>query len=111
MTNHNLLQQKIPLGFTFSFPCKQIGLNHAVLAQWTKGFKCEGVEGEDVVRLLHEAIKRRGVGCVRCQIKSISHNIVASYVIDRIKELNFTISFSNINVTEYHGYFKVNQKS
>ena len=39
-----------------------MGLNHAILTQWTKGFKCEGVEGEDVVRLLHEAIKRRGVG-------------------------------------------------
>ena len=62
MNNHDLLNQKIPLGFTFSFPCKQMGLNHAVLTQWTKGFKCEGVEGEDVVRLLHEAIKRRGVG-------------------------------------------------
>lgn len=66
MKNHNLLDQKIPLGFTFSFPCKQMGLNHAVLTQWTKGFKCEGVEGEDVVRLLHEAIKRRGDLDVEC---------------------------------------------
>lgn len=65
MSNHDLLKEKIPLGFTFSFPCKQIGLNHAILTQWTKGFKCEGVEGEDVVRLLHEAIKRRGVSLVK----------------------------------------------
>nr|CCN27375.1 hexokinase [Crassostrea angulata] len=66
MSNHDLLKEKIPLGFTFSFPCKQIGLNHAILTQWTKGFKCEGVEGEDVVRLLHEAIKRRGDIDVEC---------------------------------------------
>ena len=29
------------------------------LAQWTKGFKCSGVESEDVVQLLKEAIGRQ----------------------------------------------------
>lgn len=51
----------LPLGFTFSFPCKQEGLTKARLAQWTKGFKCAGVEGRDVVELLKQAIARRGV--------------------------------------------------
>ena len=51
----------LPLGFTFSFPCKQEGLNIGRLLQWTKGFNCEGVVGENVVKLLHEAIDRRGV--------------------------------------------------
>ncbi|XP_050731247.1 hexokinase type 2-like isoform X2 [Eriocheir sinensis] len=50
----------LPLGFTFSFPCKQEGLTKARLAQWTKGFKCAGVEGRDVVELLKQAIARRG---------------------------------------------------
>ncbi|XP_057365081.1 hexokinase type 2-like isoform X1 [Daphnia carinata] len=50
----------LPLGFTFSFPCSQEGLTKARLATWTKGFKCSGVEGEDVVKLLQEAIARRG---------------------------------------------------
>jgi hexokinase len=44
--------EKLPLGFTFSFPCSQEGLTKARLTTWTKGFKCAGVEGEDVVRLL-----------------------------------------------------------
>lgn len=66
MKDHKLMDKKLPLGFTFSFPCKQIGLDKAILAQWTKGFKCEGVEGEDVVRLLHEAIQRRGDIDVEC---------------------------------------------
>merc|ERR1711971_81264 len=52
MKVHDLLDKKIPLGFTFSFPCKQAGLNKAILTQWTKGFKCEGVEGNDIVQLL-----------------------------------------------------------
>ena len=53
--------EKLPLGFTFSFPLRQEGLTKAKLVTWTKGFKCSGVEGEDVVKLLQEAIARRGV--------------------------------------------------
>jgi hexokinase len=51
---------KLPLGFTFSFPCKQEGLASARLTGWTKGFKCSGVEGEDVGELLQAAMSRRG---------------------------------------------------
>ena len=54
--------EKLPLGFTFSFPCKQEGLAKARLSKWTKGFRCEGVVGEDLCILLHEALKRKGVG-------------------------------------------------
>ena len=50
----------LPLGFTFSFPCKQEGLAIGKLTNWTKGFKCAGVEGKDVVLLLKEALARRG---------------------------------------------------
>jgi hexokinase len=56
-----VIQYRIPLGFTFSFPCKQEGLNSARLVSWTKGFKCSGVEGQDVVQLLKDAIDRRNV--------------------------------------------------
>lgn len=57
---HNLQNEHLPLGFTFSFPCVQLGLTKAKLVSWTKGFKCDGVVNEDVVRLLKEAIARRG---------------------------------------------------
>ncbi len=53
-----------PLGFTFSFPCTQKGLASATLVTWTKGFDCDGVVGEDVVRLLQDAINRRGVSFI-----------------------------------------------
>ena len=39
-------QEVLPLGFTFSFPCRQKGLAVGELISWTKGFKCSGVEGE-----------------------------------------------------------------
>ncbi|XP_038071036.1 hexokinase-2-like isoform X2 [Patiria miniata] len=51
----------LPLGFTFSFPCKQNGLASAELVQWTKGFSASGVEGKDVVVLLKEACARKKV--------------------------------------------------
>ncbi|MCL4131805.1 UNVERIFIED_CONTAM: hypothetical protein GTU68_022926, partial [Idotea baltica] len=55
-----LHDELLPLGFTFSFPCKQEGLTKARLACWTKGFKCSDVEGNDVVDMLQAAIARRG---------------------------------------------------
>ena len=57
---HRLDDAHLPLGFTFSFPCIQLGLTKALLVRWTKGFQCSGVEQEDVCRLLKEAIARRG---------------------------------------------------
>lgn len=60
VNEHALNEQHLPLGFTFSFPCIQLGLTKALLTRWTKGFRCAGVEQEDVGRLLKEAIARRG---------------------------------------------------
>jgi len=59
MIEHQLLNNiRYKLGFTFSFPTIQHGLNSADLANWTKGYVCSGVEGEDVGRLLNESIAR-----------------------------------------------------
>ena len=60
MKEHGVQVEKLPLGFTFSFPCKQEGLTKGRLVKWTKGFNCSGVQGEDVVKLLQDAIRRRG---------------------------------------------------
>lgn len=54
----NLHDEHLPLGFTFSFPTRQEGLTRGILTQWTKGFDCSGVVGQDVVTLLKEAIDR-----------------------------------------------------
>ncbi|XP_018578064.1 hexokinase type 2 isoform X2 [Anoplophora glabripennis] len=52
--------QRLPLGFTFSFPLAQKGLTKGILERWTKGFNCSNVVGNDVVQMLNEAIDRRG---------------------------------------------------
>ncbi|KAM8742120.1 hexokinase-2-like isoform 1-T2 [Acanthopagrus schlegelii] len=60
LVSQDLKGHTLPLGFTFSFPCEQKEIDKSILIRWTKGFKCSGVEGEDVVKLLKEAIQRRG---------------------------------------------------
>ncbi|XP_069773828.1 hexokinase-2 isoform X2 [Narcine bancroftii] len=60
MDELDIKTKKLPLGFTFSFPCQQTKLDESILVNWTKGFKASGVEGRDVVDLLRKAIQRRG---------------------------------------------------
>lgn len=50
---------KLPLGFTFSFPATQDYIDHGVLQRWTKGFDIDGVEGKDVVPLFEAALEER----------------------------------------------------
>nr|XP_033799120.1 hexokinase HKDC1-like isoform X3 [Geotrypetes seraphini] len=58
MEAKKLKHKKLPVGATFSFPCKQTKLEEGVLLSWTKSFKARGVRGTDVVRSLHNAINK-----------------------------------------------------
>ena len=60
--DHDLIGKKIGLGFTFSFPTRQRGLDSAELVTWTKGFVCDGAVGNDVVKLMQDAIDWRKGG-------------------------------------------------
>nr|XP_012152917.1 PREDICTED: intraflagellar transport protein 88 homolog isoform X9 [Megachile rotundata] len=51
---------ELPLGFTFSFPMVQHSLDIGLLVTWTKTFNCPDVVNKDAVRLLREALDRRG---------------------------------------------------
>lgn len=44
------------LGFTFSFPIHQIGINRGTLMRWTKGFDIPDAVGQDVCVLLQREI-------------------------------------------------------
>ncbi|POR36908.1 Phosphotransferase [Tolypocladium paradoxum] len=46
------------LGFTFSFPVKQLGINKGKLIRWTKGFDIPDAIGKDVCALLQDEIDR-----------------------------------------------------
>ncbi|KAG8507413.1 Hexokinase-1 [Galemys pyrenaicus] len=60
MEKKKIKDKNLPVGFTFSFPCRQSKIDEAILITWTKRFKASGVEGADVVKLLNKAIKKRG---------------------------------------------------
>lgn len=57
--------EKIPLGFTFSYPATQNYVDEGILQRWTKGFDISGVEGHDVAPMLMSALKEkvRRAGC------------------------------------------------
>lgn len=44
------------LGFTFSFPVQQFGINKGTLIRWTKGFDIQDAVGKDVCALLQDEI-------------------------------------------------------
>jgi hexokinase len=50
---------KIPLGFTFSYPATQNYIDAGILQRWTKGFDIAGVEGHNVVPMFEAALARR----------------------------------------------------
>ena len=52
--------QPMPLGFTFSFPMKQQGMDVGILVAWTKSFNASNTVGQDAVKMLNEAIERHG---------------------------------------------------
>jgi hexokinase len=51
--------EKLPLGFTFSYPATQDYIDHGVLQRWTKGFDIDGVEGHNVVPMFEAAVAKR----------------------------------------------------
>jgi hexokinase len=51
--------EKLPLGFTFSYPATQDYIDAGILQRWTKGFDIAGVEGHNVVPMFEAALSRR----------------------------------------------------
>uniref|UniRef100_A0A3P8SIT6 Phosphotransferase n=1 Tax=Amphiprion percula TaxID=161767 RepID=A0A3P8SIT6_AMPPE len=80
LESQDLKGQTLPLGFTFSFPCEQKEIDKSILIRWTKGFSCSGVEGQDVVKLLKEAIHRRGVGVFIKTLKIKKHSCLNDHI-------------------------------
>jgi len=51
-------EQIFQLGFTFSFPVQQVGINRGKLIRWTKGFDIPDAVGKDVCVLLQQEIDK-----------------------------------------------------
>ena len=55
--DRNIIDEQLPIGFTFPFPMKHESLTCGKLIRWTRDFKSTGAEGKDVVQLLKDAAK------------------------------------------------------
>ena len=49
-------EELFQLGFTFSFPVQQVGINKGYLIRWTKGFDIKDAVGKDVCALLQDEL-------------------------------------------------------
>ena len=78
---------KIPLGFTFSFPATQNYIDNGILQRWTKGFDISGVEGKDVAPLFEAALAKRKLPIrLSALINDTTGTLIASaYTDDRMK--------------------------
>jgi hexokinase len=85
LTEEGLLDQKLSLGFTFSFPTKQHSINSGSLMTWAKGFVNKGVEGKDVVVLLEDAFKRRNLNI---HVTALVNDTVGTLVTHAYKDSN-----------------------
>lgn len=74
--NNNLKNTPISVGFTFSFPLVQQKLDSAVLMTWNKGFNVSDVVGNDVVKMLHDALERRGD--LNCKVVAVVNDTVGT---------------------------------
>jgi len=52
-------EDALHLGFTFSFPVEQTALDKGTLLTWTKGFSATNAKGNDVVKMLQDALDRK----------------------------------------------------
>lgn len=75
--------QTIHLGFTFSYPCEQLRIDHGTLLRWTKGFDNPGVEGQDVAAMFKESLEKSKVPiAVTALINDTTGTLVASNYAD-----------------------------
>ncbi|KAL5114083.1 glucokinase [Pleosporales sp. CAS-2024a] len=56
MGGGEIAEEIFHLGFTFSFPVHQVGINKGMLMRWTKGFDIPDAVGQDVCALLQAEI-------------------------------------------------------
>eukprot|EP00771_Trimastix_marina_P000294 gnl/Trimastix_PCT/1313.p1 GENE.gnl/Trimastix_PCT/1313~~gnl/Trimastix_PCT/1313.p1 ORF type:complete len:502 (+),score=181.17 gnl/Trimastix_PCT/1313:40-1545(+) len=71
-------EERIPLGFTFSFPVQQTSICSGTLIHWTKEFVAAGVIDHDVVALLQSALARVGIPATRVPVTAIANDTVGT---------------------------------
>ncbi|BGP25508.1 hexokinase [Rhodotorula toruloides] len=78
------LDEPIPVGFTFSYPCLQDRIDHGVLIRWTKGFGAPGAEGKDCAALFKQGLEKFNVPVdLVALINDTTGTLIASSYVDQ----------------------------
>lgn len=67
----------LKLGFTFSFPVDQTSLTGGKLVRWTKGFENPGVVGQEITKMLQNALDKRDIPVI---VNSLVNDTVGTLV-------------------------------
>lgn len=74
---------KLPLGFTFSYPCSQLRIDHGELIRWTKGFGAPNIEGRDVAAMFSQSLAELNVQAeLVALINDTTGTLIASNYVD-----------------------------
>lgn len=68
---------RVVVGFCYSFACRQDNLDHGEQLLWTKRFRGTGLLGENVVQVLRDEFKKKGVDAI---VPALLNDSVASLV-------------------------------
>ncbi|GAA6018246.1 hypothetical protein JCM10207_002882 [Rhodosporidiobolus poonsookiae] len=78
------LDEPLPLGFTFSYPCLQERIDHGVLIRWTKGFGAPNAEGYDCAELFKKGLEKYNVPVeLVALINDTTGTMIASAYVDQ----------------------------
>jgi len=77
LNEYSTQKDRIVIGFCYSFACRQDNLDHGEQLLWTKKFKGTGLLGQDVVQILKNSFKKKGVNAI---IPALMNDSVASLV-------------------------------
>ncbi|KIY43000.1 hexokinase [Fistulina hepatica ATCC 64428] len=74
---------RLPLGFTFSYPCTQDRIDHGVLIRWTKGFGALNTEGRDVAEMFKKSLAKYNVPVeLTALINDTTGTLIASHYVN-----------------------------
>jgi hexokinase len=74
LTELDLMDANLPIGFVFSYPCELVSIRSARLLWWTKGFDIQDCLQKDVVQLLENALEMNM--SIKVRIKAVMNDTV-----------------------------------
>ncbi|ETW77625.1 hypothetical protein HETIRDRAFT_389219 [Heterobasidion irregulare TC 32-1] len=75
--------ERLPLGFTFSYPCTQERIDQGVLIRWTKGFGAADTEGHDVAEMFKRSLEKHDVPVeLTALINDTTGTLIASHYVN-----------------------------